>query len=560
MVAAAVLVQFFALAQPVFYIVIFDRVFGRQNLSTLDVIGFGVLVILIFDILVKTLRAHLMTYQLEWLNKLTAGYYLDRLFGARLNDMDETGSPLSEQFSELIRINQGMTVTLMMALLDSLLSLIIVAVLFFLNPFLALVSLLPLIPICLMVFFEQPAAKKRALAFHKDQRTCQYRLAEVLRSGETLQSLNATGVKKQEMGNSIRGFLEGGFKTHLDQIGAGNMQGFLINVGSIITLYAGAHLVLQGEMSYGVYLAINMLSRTVLGSLQKLVAALAQMVETMGATEQLQSLFAKPMAKEAPKNLIRLEKSQGLMAFHNVSFRYADDGPWVLQDLSLTIKPGERVVLTGKSGAGKTTLIRLMQRLYEPSKGYLTLDGYNLADMDEQNLREHVVVALQKPAIFSGTVFDNIALAKPGATKKEVVEAVKLAQFDEAVFDFEEGLDSPVNPFGLNLSGGEVSRIAVARLFLTTPAVVALDEALANVPPATGVAILNNVHKYFRQATCVFVSNFIPLHQSVDRIVVIDEGRVVEEGAFKDLVEKKGHYFRLFDPGARLSPRSGGGH
>ena len=513
------------------------------------------LAVLVFDVLVKTLRTHLMAHLLEWINKLTGSAYLDRLFGATLSDLNDTNAPpLSEQFSELIRVNQAVSVAMMVFLMDALFSTVVVAILLLLHPVLALVSMAPILPICILTFLQSPAQRKRSMAFHKEQRDCQYRLAEVLRSSETLHSLNAGEFKKSQMSDNISGFLQRSFKVSLDQIGSGNMQGFLINMGSILTLYVGAHVVLAGEISFGVYIAINMLSRTVLGSLQKLIGAMAQMSDTMNASDQLKEVFEEAAPKAASgAPAIRLEKSQGLLAFHNVSFRYGDDQPWVLKDLSFTVRPGERVVITGKSGAGKTTLIRLMQRLYEPGKGYITLDGYNIADMDEGNLRQHVAVALQKPAIFSGTVFDNIALARPGVSKKEVVEAVKMAEFEEAVFEFPEGLETKTNHFGLNLSGGQISRIAIARLFLANPAMVVIDEALSNVPPAMGVTILNNIHKTFRQASCVFVSNFIPLHQSVDRIIVIDDGHVVEEGTFKALVEKKSHYHKLFDPNARLA-------
>lgn len=550
MVLSSIFIQLFSLGMPIFYIIIFDRVFGRQNLSTLDVMAIGIILVMLFDISVKLLRSYVLSHQLESIDKASMRIFLERIFNLSLaKSSPQTIRSYAERFSDLVRINQTLISTLLITSLDVAFSVILVIFLCFLHFQLALISLASLVPIAILSFWTTPLAKKRALGFNQTQRQCQVKLAEILENKETVQSLNAESNLKRKILQKIEEHLHGGFGARFDRISGPVGQGFIANAGTIVTLYFGAHEVLQGEISYGIYIAINMLSRQVIGSVQKLFAAILQLYEALGTIEQLKPLLSAENNDtgddRALMHGVRIKAVSGHISMVDVCFRYQPDSPWVLRDFSLNIEPGEKIVVTGKSGSGKTTMIRLLQRLYEPGSGYICLDGFNLADMDIGNLRHHMGVALQKPGIFTGTIRENIALGNPSAPMKEIVEAATMAQLDQFLLKLPQGFDTPVAPMGTNLSGGQAACIALARILLMKPSILILDEALAPCDPLLHDAVFARIFEKYRDATSIFVTDYLPVHQRADRIVVIHEGQVVEQGTYRELIQQKGYYYLL---------------
>jgi len=567
---ASVLVQLFALGMPVFYIVIFDRVFGRQNLATLDVIGGGMLVLIAADLVVKLLRTYLMAYQMAWLDKLTLTQLMDGIFnrlGALTKpasgDPNEKTSWDVDVLSNLVKTNQATAVMVLVAGLDAALSTLVVAVMLVMHPVLAVVSLIPLIPIAILAFWNTPRAKERGQTSQKAQRACQLQLAELVQHQETLLSANALTHQGQKLYQQLLQWVENSLGSRVDQADGGNLQSFFVNIGSLITLYVGAHYVLAGDITFGVYLALNMISRIAMSAVQKLIGALVAYQEAVVQRGDVVTLLNAAIDETPPvskRQQIRTATIQGCIEFHNVSFTYPGASQPVLHDLSFSIAPGERVVLAGKSGAGKTTVVRLLQGLLTPTHGYITLDGYNLQDWDPDVLRAHVGVAIQRPGLFGGTLRENIALSKPMATQQEILNTCQWVQLDDLINNSPNGLMAEIKPNGSNLSGGQGARIALARTLLSQPRVLVTDEALAALPPTNVIAIFNAIHKQFREATCLFVSHFLPLHHGVDRILLLDNGRIVEGGPFNTLRQTNGPYHQLYLSGmASPSPVAPGG-
>lgn len=548
MVLASLLIQVFALGTPLFYMVIFDRVFGRQNLSTLDIMTVGIVILTLFDLVVRLMRAYILSHQLEWIDKASMEAFLERLFQLSMEKVNpQSNRGLAERFPELTRMNQVLASTLLMTSLDVVFSIILVIFLLMLHTPMALISLASLVPIGILAFSTSPRVKKRAVRFGQEQRVCQLKLAEVIENTETIQSLNAGNILKWNIAEKIEDHLHKGFAARFDRVCGPTGQTFIATMGAVATLYFGAHEVLQGEISYGVYMAINMISRQVVGSVQRLLTSLVQFQEAMGTLEQFKPLNVQAGEipdKPASKGIMLIEVS-GSIRFNDVRFRYAPDQPWVLDGLNLEIEPGEKIVLTGKSGSGKTTMIRLLQRLYEPHSGYISLDGFNLGDLNIENLRYHVGVALQKPALFAGTIRENIMLGHPSASPKDILEAANLAQLDQDLLRLPKGLEFVVAPLGANLSGGQVARIALARILLMRPGILILDEALAPCDPTLKATIYAQILERYKDATCIFVTDYLPVHQRADRIVVLHEGQVAEQGTYEELARIQSYYCHL---------------
>ena len=546
MVVSSALIELFAIGMPIFYMVIFDRVFGRQNLSTLNVMAIGMLLVVSADVLVKHLRSYVLSHQLESIDKSTLSLLLRQVLGAPLSVLSRgTMQGVSERFPELFRMNQVIVTTLLTSSLDAVFSVFVVALLFILNPQMATLSLLPIVPMAILTLWSSPLVRKRGALFAAEQRKSQIQFSELVQHAETIHSVHAAEqLESRVMTGAVEGFTQG-FSSRFDRVNGTQMQSFFTNLGSVVTLYFGALIVLEGKISFGAYMAINMLSRVVLGTLQRLLQQLSQYQEVRDTMQFCKELFSKTELNAEPEQGIQLPNVRGDITVENVSFQYEPQQRQILQGLSLEIHAGEKIILTGQSGAGKTTLIRLLQRLYTPEPGTMLLDGMHLSHLDVASLRQHVGVALQKPAIFAGTFRENLLLGNPNVSTQELLEVMSLVELDELLAQMPKGLDTKLAPMGSNLSGGQVAKVALARTLLKKPTVLILDEALAALSFVSADALYTRLLERYANQTCIFVTDHIPLHHQANRILVLHEGKVVEDGTASQLIQAKSYYYHL---------------
>lgn len=546
MVIASFLVQLFALGMPIFYIVIFDRVFGRQNISALDVMSVGMIMILTFDIAVKTVRSFVLANFLENIDKLSFKSFLKRIFALPLDMVSGEIKNHIEKFAEISKINYAYAYTTLLSSLDLGLSLIMVVILFMLNVKLAFISLSPIIPIALIVFFIMPMQKARLMQSGKNQRNSQIKLQEAVSNIETVKSVSAEWTMMNSIGKNVNEYVEKDFMSRFSNISGGNLLGTVGSLGYLATLYFGAYEVLMGHTTYGVYLAISMMGRNFIGSFQRMLTSFQQFQETMPLRQELKKLYTIALPSEDEGRGIFLRNIKGDIEFSDVYFRYSQDSNFILNNVNLSIKQGEKIVLTGKSGSGKSTLIRLLQGLYKPVSGEISIDGYNIQTIDHELLRYSVGTVIQRPAIFSGTIKENIMLSTPDSSMENLLNAVSLAKLDSFISKLPNGLNTNLISGGLNISGGQAAKVALARVLITNPDILIIDETLNTLDFNEQMSIFKYLLERYKHKTCIFVTDFLPAHQWSDRIVVLNEGFVAEEGKYSDLISSKGYYYHLY--------------
>ena len=245
--------------------------------------------------------------------------------------------------------------------------------------------------------------------------------------------------------------------------------------------------------------------------------------------------------KENAKNL---KVNRGGIEFNGVYFKYRNK--YVLKDLSLIVTPGERVGIVGASGAGKTTLVNLLMRFYEPQRGNILIDGQDIADVKQDSLRENIAFIPQDPTMFNRTIGDNIAYGKFGANITEIRNAAKKASADKFIMDTEKGYDSIVGDRGIKLSGGQRQRIAIARAFLKNAPILVLDEATSALDSETERIIQKSFEKLSKGRTTIAIAHRLSTLRNMDRIIVLDKGVIVEQGTHQQLLRKKGKYYHLW--------------
>jgi ATP-binding cassette, subfamily B, bacterial HlyB/CyaB len=553
MLIASFMIQVFSLGMPIFYMVIFDRVFGRQNLNTLDIMAVGMGLVLFSDLVVRGIRSLVLTHLLVWVDRVSMDAMLDMIFRLPLTSVSrDMIRRCGEMYHDLIKANESVVSLFLTSSLDAAFSSIMVLVLLNLHWQMALISLASLVPLAILALITTPQIKARAQQFSKAQRTTQLCLTEALENWETLHSYNALPTTKDRIRQTTSRMLNASTWARFDSVSGSSLSGFISALGSLATLYFGAHEVLHGTISYGAYAAINLMSRNVVSSIQKLFSSFLQFQENAGRLEKYQEVTDEilQVLEGAPieeRSRIITPAVQGQIEIRNLQFHYPSDTAksWMMGPVNLTIQPGQKVVLTGAPGSGKTTLVRLIQGLYAPTQGAITLDGYRLSEFDAQTRNSLIGVALQRPAFLSGTVLENLTLENPDAPMKDVLDAVRLAQLDMLIDKLPKGLDSPVAPMGMNLPPAFTIRLALARVFINKPSILILDKALDALEPGVQAAIFSPVLQAYAKSTCIFVTDFLPVHQQADRIIVLRDGGVVEDGTFQSLIQARGHYYHL---------------
>ncbi len=331
--------------------------------------------------------------------------------------------------------------------------------------------------------------------------------------------------------------------------------------GSIIlVLWYGARLMQAGELSHGQLTRFTLYTIFVGGAVSSFAEVFSQFQKTLGANERVQELMAEEgesrkseigsrketiAASDFPLPTSDFARLRGAVAFESVSFRYPSrpDLP-VLRELSLEAKAGERIALVGPSGAGKSTIVSLLLRFYEPDSGRILLDGQDARTLDLATVRGNMAIVPQEVLLFGGSIRDNIAYGRPGATEAEVLEAARRAQCAEFIERFPERYDTLVGERGVKLSGGQRQRIAIARALLKDPAILLLDEATSSLDSESEALIQQALAELLRGRTAFIVAHRLATVREVDRIYVIEQGRVAESGTHDELIQRDGGTYR----------------
>lgn len=346
-----------------------------------------------------------------------------------------------------------------------------------------------------------------------------------------LNPLNQDNYQKSRKFGQIKAFY--GFATRIFTL-----------LNNLIFVGMGAYLLFEGKITadifvgaYSAIIMINMRLRFFMNSLETYF-------DTSGTIDNaLEKILSENKIKDAD-NAKKLEFSKGDIEFKDITFAYSNET--IFKDFNLTIKNGEKLALVGKSGAGKSTIVNLLQRFYDISGGTLNLNGLDIRQIEQESLRHNIAYIPQEPGLFSRTVADNIAYGKANATRDDVINAAKLANAHEFIEKLPNGYDEVVGERGFKLSGGQKQRLAIARAILKDAPIVIMDEATSALDSYSEKLIQKSMEKLLEDKTCIIIAHRLSTIKSMDRVVVIEDGDVIEDGTHNSLVRKDGTYKKLW--------------
>ncbi|HEV8124760.1 MAG TPA: ABC transporter transmembrane domain-containing protein [Gemmatimonadales bacterium] len=437
-----------------------------------------------------------------------------------------------------------------------------VIALFWMQPRLTLTALVVVPFVVLAVFFFGRRLRRISLTVQDKVAEATAQAEEAVSQIRTVQSFVQEPAERKRYGDRVGIIVKAALDRAMVRGVFFGVITFATFAGVVIVLWQGGRLVLSGDLTAGTLVGFLLYTIYIAAAIGTLVTFFSAYQEAVGAAERVFEILEAPSPITDPPNPERLPVPvSGRIRFQSVSFRYGGlESPLALAEVSLEVQPGEIVALVGPSGAGKTTLVSLLPRFWDVTEGSIQLDEIDIRRLRLSDLRRNIGVVPQEPALFSGTVRDNIAYADPGASKEKIEAAARAAHAHEFIERLPARYDTLVGERGVKLSGGQRQRIAIARAILKDPAVLVLDEATSSLDNESERLIEDAMEKLLVGRTTLIIAHRLSTVRRADRLVVLDRGRIVEEGSHAELVERGGLYARLYQMQFRedtLVPLSG---
>jgi subfamily B ATP-binding cassette protein MsbA len=326
---------------------------------------------------------------------------------------------------------------------------------------------------------------------------------------------------------------------------------FLLGVASAGIMGIGGYFIMQGSMTYGEFVSFTLFLGFMIAPIVQMSNIGSQLTEAFAGLDRTQELMNTPEEDDPAVRTKHLDHVAGSIGFENVSFAY-EENKVVLNNVSFSAKKGEVIALVGSSGSGKSTIAGLASGFLNPTNGQVKIDGQDLAKVNLRSFRKHLGVVLQDDFLYEGTIKENILFPRPDATDEEVFIAAKGAYVTEFTDRFDDGLNTLIGERGVKLSGGQRQRISIARALLAQPKIVVLDEATSNLDTESERYIQDSLGILMKNRTTLVIAHRLSTIQKADQILVIEEGKIVEQGKHLELLEKQGRYFELYTYQTRM--------
>ncbi|MBU6234707.1 MAG: type I secretion system permease/ATPase [Alphaproteobacteria bacterium] len=535
---AAVVINIFATISPLFVMNVYDRVVPNAAFSTLWVLAIGMAFAYVFDLVLKNLRSFFIEVAGRRSDVKISGRIFEQVLGMKMAERPASAGVLTANMREFDSLRDFFTSATMIALIDlpfAVLFIIIIAILG--GP--VVFAVLAAIPFTIaMSWYKQrhiqgiirqsmaENALKNAMLFESVSglETVKVQAAEghLQRQWEELtERASRTSVKMRKVSSSIMYW-----------------AGFIQSLAGIGLIIIGVYYIAEGQITQGALVASYMLSNRALAPLGQIAGLITRMQQTKESLQQLDNLMNKKVERPKGRHFISLPTVRGKIEFRDVVFAYPNQTIAALNNVSLTINPGEHIGIIGAVGSGKTTIQRLIQNLYEPKSGAILLDGTDVRQIDPGDLRRAIGVVQQRPQLFYGSVRQNITMGHETVSDRAVVRAAELSGVMDFLRDTQHGLDTQVGERGESLSGGQQQAVAVARALLYDPPVLIMDEPTASLDPASEIRLLRRLDVLVRNRTVILITHKASMLSLIDKLILMDRGRILAAGAKEDIIKR----------------------
>jgi ABC-type bacteriocin/lantibiotic exporter with double-glycine peptidase domain len=531
------------LAMPLMTGMIIDKVVPRSDYDLLYVCLIAVAGMTVFNLISEMVRSFLLLHlRIALDTKMTLGF-LDHMVSLPFSFFQRRSTgDLMMRVESNGTVREIVTSKSMSAVIDGLFVLIYAAVIFYVSPMLGVITLVMVFLEALIFLCARPTFHRLLAADLDKQAKAHSYMVQLLGGIETLKCAGAERLGVEKWSNLYTDELNIKMRRARASAWVDGIRNAVTAAGPMLILTIGATGVMKGQYELGTMLAMNSLATSLFGPLSQLVHSALELQLVKGHMDRIDDVLQTNLEQDRDA-VQQPHRLRGGIAIRNVSFKYGEQAPLVVQDVSLDIQPGMSVALVGPSGSGKSTLLNLLAGLYKPTKGDVQYDGRGLHEMDLRAIRQQIGIVPQHPFIFGGTLRENVALTAPGATLDRIANACKVSCLHDDITEMPMGYDTVVSDGGGSLSGGQRQRIAIARAVIRNPGLMLLDEATSALDNSTEKRVIEALER--QRCTRITVAHRLSTVRNADLIVVMDKGRIVEQGRHEQLLANGGLYTKL---------------
>lgn len=526
----AVFINLFGLTSPLYIMNVYDRVIPNNAIETGWALAIGALVVFVFDLVMRSLRAYLLDLAGRRIDVIATRRIFDQVLNMRLTERPRSSGAFANMLRDFDAVRDFFTSATITALVDLPFTLFFLFIIYKLGGAIAFLLTGLLAAVFVIGLIIQVPLKSVVRKATRSAEAKHGMLVETIHGLETIKAIGADGAFRARYGALVGENAAYGQSSRMISGFGINSATFVQQIASVLVVLMGMYLVADGSLSIGGLIACVILSGRALAPIGQVANLLTRYHHASGALKTLDDIMSKPIERPADRNFLHRPDIEGKITLKNVGFEYPDVARKVLDGVSFTINPGEKVGLIGRVGSGKSTAARLMMGLYQPTEGTLLADDTDYRQIDPAELRGHFAYIAQDVVLFSGSVRDNICASKPSATEEEILAASKAAGVHEFVSSHPMGYDAPVGEHGEGLSGGQRQAIALARAILIDPKVLICDEPTNAMDTQAEAAFKSYMDQQTKDKTLILITHKFPMLDMVDRLILLDQGQLIMDG------------------------------
>lgn len=537
---AVAIITVISLLTPLFFQLVIDKVLPHRTYATLNVLAAGMAGAILYNCALEFLKNYLLLFATSKIDIMLSLRTFRHLMRLPLSFFESVPAGLIlKHMQQTEKIRGFLSGNLFFTLLDLCSLLIFLPFLFLYSPALtAVVFGFSLLIALVVVALIRPFQKRLDILYATEgkRQSC---LVESIRGIHTIKSLALEPRREKEWNDTTAFAVQSCFNVGKISVTARTLSQALEMLMNIAVVWYGAHLVFDMQISIGALVAFQMISARVSSPLVRFVSLIHEYQQIALSVRMLGVVMNSRPESDGGRLCPEI---RGDIEFHEATFRYRPDLQPALDAVSLRVAPGEILGIVGRSGSGKSTIAKLVQAIYAPQEGFLRMDGTDIRELDKAHLRSNIGVVLQENYFFHGTIRDNIRLARPDATPEDVIAAARLAGAHEFISSLHTGYDTVLEENAVNLSGGQKQRLAIARALLTSPRILILDEATSALDPESEWDISRNLRQMAQGRTVLMIAHRLSLMRHAHRVIVLDRGRIVQQGSHETLLAQPGLY------------------
>ncbi|MDD5212213.1 MAG: type I secretion system permease/ATPase [Sulfuricurvum sp.] len=535
---ATVLVNLFVLASPMFTMSVYDRVIPNNAKETLWVFAIGVLIIYVLDTFLKFTRAILLENAGKKSDIIMSSIIFERVLDLKMASHPKSVGSFASNLKDFDAIRLFLTNATLTALVDFPFAILFLLVIGYIGGWMVMVPITMMLLILSYALIVRVPLRESIEQTHKAAAAKNSILVEALQNIETLKTLGTMGQVQWAWEEATGEIAQKSLKSRLISSSIGTVTGFLIQLSTILSIIFGVYLIGEHELTMGGLIAIVIISSRAVAPMGQVAALIANYSDAKSAYDIINDIIGQPMERPHGKKFITRPQIKGEIIINDLSFAYEDTQHNALNHVSLTIKPGEKVAIIGRMGSGKSTIAKLLLHLYEPQSGSILLDGIDIQQIDPADLRNNISYVSQDITLFKGNAKENITYRSTHASDEQMLHAAVISGADEFIRKHPKGYEMPIGERGMGLSGGQRQSIGIARALLLESPIIIMDEPTHSMDQMSENQLLDNLKKYCNDKTAIFITQKNSVLTLVDRIIVMNEGRVYLDGPKDEVIAK----------------------